>query len=66
MGVCFGSNPIDRRIEGQLFEWLDEIEDDAFECENCGHTCTLLSCYFSELGERDIVYCPRCHDAYEM
>lgn len=64
MAGCFGNHPIDRWIEKQTMDYLDEL--DTFYCPKCGFKSSLddEAIYYDE--DRNIVVCPQCKTTVEL
>ena len=55
MSGCFGNHPVDRYLESQLFQYLDDSE--RISCPKCDHTEHYEK---FEWDDDDNCYCPSC------
>ena len=57
MAGCFGNHPVDRWIEGQLNQYLNE-DGGIYKCENCNFEAVDDDWNYNE--ENDALVCPKC------
>jgi hypothetical protein len=56
MAGCFGNHPVDRWMEQQLNNYLNDPDNDAYLCEKCGYVGNSDDWDYDE--ENHILLCP--------
>ncbi len=64
MAGCFGNNWVDRHLESELMQHLDE--EDMFCCEFCGHECSIEDVQIDDVSGIDMGKCPNCLQRQEI
>ena len=56
MSGCFGNDPVDRWIEGQLFQYLKECDE--VHCEHCDEVFNIEELTW----DKEFALCPNCKE----